>query len=87
MPASFTNKEQDVLNLLLNAETSLTASEMAARIAAFNGNTAQSVVRSLLKRGYIEAAQPLTAPMQPRPLLNSPEITVKIRIYSDAQPE
>ena len=69
MPASFTNKEQDVLNLLLNAETSLTASEMAARSAALNGNTAQSVVWSLLKRGYIEAAQPLTAPMQLRPPL------------------
>ena len=66
MPASFTNKEQDVLNLLLNAET---ASEMAARSAALNGNTAQSVVWSLLKRGYIEAAQPLTAPMQLRPPL------------------
>ena len=57
MSDSFTNKEQDVLNLLLNAETSLTTSEMVSHSAALNGNTAQSVVRSLLKRGYIEVAQ------------------------------
>ena len=57
MPISFTNKEQAVLNQLLTAETSLTASEIVARSESLNSNTVQSVVRSLLKRGYIEVAQ------------------------------
>lgn len=51
MPISFTNKEQAVLNQLLTAETSLTASEIVARSESLNSNTVQSVVRSLLKRG------------------------------------
>ena len=49
MPISFTNKEQAVLNQLLTAETSLTASEIVARSESLNSNTVQSVVRSLLK--------------------------------------
>lgn len=57
MSVLFTSKEQAVLNQLLNAETSLTASEIVARSESLNSNTVQSVVRSLLKRGYIEVAQ------------------------------
>lgn len=45
------------MNQLLTAETSLTASEIVARSESLNNNTVQSVVRSLLKRGYIEVAQ------------------------------
>lgn len=45
------------MNQLLTAETSLTASEIVARSESLNSNTVQSVVRSLLKRGYIEVAQ------------------------------
>lgn len=57
MSVSFTSKEQAVMNQLLSAETSLTASEIVAQNKSLNSNTVQSVVRSLLKRGYIEVAQ------------------------------
>ena len=57
MSVSFTSKEQAVMNQLLSAETSLTASEIVPQNKTLNSNTVQSVVRSLLKRGYIEVAQ------------------------------
>lgn len=57
MSVLFTSKEQAVMNQLLSAETSLTASEIVAQNKSLNSNTVQSVVRSLLKRGYIEVAQ------------------------------
>lgn len=57
MSVLFTSKKQAVMNQLLSAETSLTASEIVAQNKSLNSNTVQSVVRSLLKRGYIEVAQ------------------------------
>lgn len=57
MSALLTNKEKDVLNLLLNAEKSLTASEIVAHESGFNNNTVQSVLRTLLKNNFIEVAE------------------------------
>lgn len=57
MPITLTNKEQDVLNLLLDTKKSLTASEIVAHDKNLNNNTVQSVLRSLLKKGQIEVAE------------------------------
>lgn len=57
MSDTLTNKGEAILNLLLSSEQSLTASQMVERDPSINNNTAQSVLRSLLKGGYIEVAE------------------------------
>lgn len=57
MAASLTNKERKVLNLLMNAEKSMTASEIVANDSGLNNNTTQSVLRALLRRDFIEVAE------------------------------
>ena len=56
MPAELTNKQQTILNVILDSEASLTASEITAQNPELNINTVQGVLRSLLKTGYIEVA-------------------------------
>ncbi|MGJ4851863.1 BlaI/MecI/CopY family transcriptional regulator [Bacillota bacterium Meth-B3] len=56
MPTRLTSKEQEVLKLLMDSDRALTASEMVARDAVLNINTVQTVLRSLLKKGFIEVA-------------------------------
>ena len=55
MSVSLSNKEQEILRLLLDAEKGLTASELAMR--NINHNTANSVLRSLVKMGFVEVAE------------------------------
>ena len=57
MISSLTNKAYAVLDILLNAERSLTATEITSMNEVMNINTVQSVLRTLLKNGYIEVAQ------------------------------
>lgn len=56
MNLDMTNKERLVMNLLMNSNRSLTASEITAIDESLNINTVQSVLRSLLKMGLIEVA-------------------------------
>ncbi|MEG0511395.1 MAG: BlaI/MecI/CopY family transcriptional regulator [Clostridia bacterium] len=49
-----TCKEQEVLELLMKSEVSLTATEIVAQNSELNSNTVQAVLRKLLKRGFIE---------------------------------
>lgn len=49
-----TLKEREVLDVFLNADTPLTASEVHEHSPSLNANTIQAAVRSLLKAGYIE---------------------------------
>ncbi|MEA5066539.1 MAG: hypothetical protein VB065_10855 [Eubacteriales bacterium] len=56
MQTRLTSKEQEILELLMDSDRALTAAEMVVREAALNINTVQSVLRSLLKKGFIEVA-------------------------------
>ena len=56
MQTKLTGKEQAVLDFLMNSDTSLTASKIVAGDSDFSNNTVQSVLRSLLKKGYVEVA-------------------------------
>ena len=57
MISELTNKAYAVLDILLNAQRSLTATEITSMNETMNINTVQSVLRTLLKNNYIEVAQ------------------------------
>ena len=57
MPDKLTSKEQAVVKSLMDADKSLTASEIITQDPELNINTVQSVLRSLLRRGYIDVAE------------------------------
>lgn len=55
--AELTNKEQAILDVFFGSDQSLTGAEVGTMHPDLNINTIQSVVRTLLKRGYIEVAK------------------------------
>jgi len=57
MRAKLTSKANAVLHVLLNSECPLTATQIVSLDQDLNQNTVQSVLRKLLKDGYIKVAE------------------------------
>ncbi|MDE6918707.1 MAG: BlaI/MecI/CopY family transcriptional regulator [Lachnospiraceae bacterium] len=53
---NITNRDLDILNLLWESSTPLTASEILKKNNELTMNTIQAVLRKLLRNGYIEVA-------------------------------
>ena len=57
MDSRLTGKANDVLEIMMNADHALTASQIVAENSSLNINTVQSVLRQLTNKGYIEVAE------------------------------
>lgn len=51
-----TRRQEDIMNILWDADTPLIASEIEKRQEDLNINTVQSTLRTLVKKNYIEVA-------------------------------